>query len=165
MAARDIAISPVILTSGGDERFAPFGICFSLVSTAGRVDVPLQFEGEPATGASALTVITAPFARSMNGISRIERHPFSAQAFLPLSARPMVTFVAPPGEPPRHADQIAAFVVPVGHGIAYRAGTWHSGLMGLEAAVSVASFVRRIGDGTDTEFADLSFKLHLTERI
>jgi ureidoglycolate hydrolase len=165
MAARDIMIDPVTLNENGDDRFARFGICFRLVSTTGRIDVPLQFEGEPVAGTSTLTIIVAPFARSMSGISRIERHPFSVQAFLPLSAQPMVTFVAPPGKPPRHAEQIAAFVVPAGHGVAYRAGTWHCGLMGLEAAVNVATFVRRIGDGSDTEFADLSFNLHLTERI
>jgi ureidoglycolate hydrolase len=158
-------ISPVVLTGDGDNRFAPFGVCFSLLPMTGRVEVPLQFEGEPAAGTSALAIIVAPFARSMRGISRIERHPFSVQAFLPLSPRPMVTFVAPPGEPPRHAEQIAAFVVPAGQGIAYRAGTWHSGFMGLEAAVNVASFVRRIADGSDTEYADLSFNLNVTERI
>jgi ureidoglycolate hydrolase len=158
-------ISPLTLTGGGDGRFAPFGTCFSLAPAAGRINVPLQFEGEPAKGASTLTIIVAPFVRSVSDISRIERHPFSVQAFLPLSAQPAVTFVAPPGEPPRHAEQIAAFVVPTGHGIAYRAGTWHSGLMGLEADVSVASFIRRIGDGSDTEFADLSFNLILAERI
>jgi ureidoglycolate hydrolase len=165
MAARDIAISPIALTGDGDERFAPFGVCFSLASTGGRIAVPLQFEGEPAAGASTLTIITTPFVRGLDGISRIERHPSSVQAFLPLNPQPMVTFVAPPGEPPRDAGQIAAFVVPAGHGIAYRTGTWHSGLMGLEAAVNVVTFVRRIDDGSDTEFADLSFNLLLTERI
>jgi ureidoglycolate hydrolase len=165
MAARDMTISPVTLSGDRDDRFAPFGTCFSLSPTAGRIGIPLQLEGEKAVGASTLTIIVAPFARSMGGISRIERHSFSVQAFLPLSAQPMLTFVAPPGEPPRNAEQIAAFVVPAGHGIAYRAGTWHSGLMGLEADVSVATFIRRIGDGSDTEFADLSFTLKLTERI
>jgi ureidoglycolate hydrolase len=165
MAARDIMISPVTLTGDGDDRFVPFGICFPLVSTTGRIEIPLQFEAEPVAGASTLTIIVAPFAASMRGITRIERHPFSVQAFLPLVAQPVVTFVAPAGEPPRHAEQFAAFVVPAGHGIAYRAGTWHCGLMGLEAAVNVATFVRRIADGSDTEFADLPFNLTLKERI
>ena len=160
-----MTIGPVTLSGGGDDRFAPFGICFSLVPTAGRIGIPLQFEGEKAVGASTLTIIVAPFARNMGGISRIERHPFSVQAFLPLAAQPMVTFVAPPGEPPHRVEQIAAFIVPAGHGIAYRAGTWHSGLMGLEGEVNVATFIRRIDDGSDTEFADLPFNLNLTERI
>lgn len=160
-----MTISPLTLAGDDDDRFAPFGICFRLASTAGRIDVPLQFEGEPVRGTSTLTIIVAPFAGNIGSISRIERHPFSVQAFLPLCAQPMVTFVARPGEPPRHAEQIAAFVVPAGHGIAYRAGTWHSGLMGLEADVSVATFIRRIGDGSDTEFVDLPFKLNLTELI
>ena len=158
-------INPVTLGGDRDDRFVPFGTCFSLVPTAGRINVPLQFEGVKAVGASTLTIIVAPFARSMGGISRIERHPFSVQAFLPLSAQPMVTFVAPPGEPPHDVGQIAAFVVPAGHGLAYRAGTWHSGLMGLEGDVQVATFIRRIDDGSDTEFADLPFNLKLTERV
>jgi ureidoglycolate hydrolase len=158
-------ISPLTLTGHSDVRFDPFGTCFSLAPAAGRISIPLQFEGESAVGASTLTIIVAPFLGSMKGISRVERHPFSVQAFLPLDARPVVTFVALPGEPPRHAEQFAAFVVPAGHGIAYRAGTWHSGLMGLEADVNVATFIRRIDDGSDTEFADLSFNLKLTERI
>ena len=159
-------IKPVTLNGEGDDRFTPFGTCFRLAAAAGRIEVPLQFEGEKAVGASTLTIIVAPFAGYMKGgISRIERHPFSVQAFLPLNAQPVVTFVAPPGEPPRHAGQITAFVVPPGHGIAYRAGTWHSGLMGLEAEVNVATFIRRIADGSDTEFADLPFNLNLTERM
>jgi ureidoglycolate hydrolase len=165
MTARNMTISPVTLSGDRDDRFAPFGTCFSLVPAAGRIGIPLQFEGEKAVGASTLTIIVAPFARSMGGISRIERHPFSVQAFLPLDAQPVVTFVAPPGEPPHQVDQITAFVMPAGHGIAYRAGIWHSGLMGLEGDVNVATFIRRIDDGSDTEFADLPFNLSLTERI
>jgi ureidoglycolate hydrolase len=164
MADSNRMISPLTL-AGDDSRFAPFGNCFSLVPTAGRINVPLQFEGELAKGSSTLAIIVAPCIRSMGVINRIERHPFSVQAFLPLGAQPMVTFVARPGEPPRHAEEITAFVVPAGHGIAYRAGTWHSGLMGLDADVNVATFIRRIGDGSDTEFADLSFDLKLPERI
>jgi ureidoglycolate hydrolase len=165
MTARNMTISPVTLSGDRDDRFAPFGTCFSLVPAAGRIGIPLQFEGEKAVGASTLTIIVAPFARSMGGISRIERHPFSVQAFLPLDAQPVVTFVAPPGEPPHQVDQITAFVLPAGHGIAYRAGIWHSGLMGLEGDVNVATFIRRIDGGSDTEFADLPFNLSLTERI
>ena len=164
MAGRDMTINPVTLNGDGDDRFAPFGTCFRLVPAVGRIEVPLQFEGDKAVGTSTLTIIVAPFVGSMmGGIRRIERHPFSVQAFLPLDAQPVVTFVAPPGEPPHHVEQITAFVVPPGHGIAYRAGTWHSGLMGLEADVNVATFIRRIADGSDTEFAELPFNLDLTE--
>jgi hypothetical protein len=37
--------------------------------------------------------------------------------------------------------------------------------MGFGADTSVATFVRRIGDGSDTEFVDLPFNLHIAERI
>ena len=160
-----MTISPVTLTGDADERFTPFGTCFRLDPAAGRIAVPLQFEGELAEGTSTLTIIVALFVRRIGGIGRIERHPFSVQVFLPLDTRPLVTFVARAGEPPRHAGQVTAFVVPPGHGIAYRAGTWHSGLMGLEGDVNVATFIRRIDNGSDTEFADLPFNLDLTERM
>jgi ureidoglycolate hydrolase len=158
-------IKPVVLAGCGDGRFAPFGTCFALHPTSGRFAVPLEFEGEPVAGTSTLTIITAPFAQGTNGIRRLERHPSSVQVFLPLVARATVTIVAPPGGLPDRPEQLSAFVVPAGHGIAYRTGTWHSGFMGLEADTSVATFIRRIGDGSDTEFLDLPFTLHLADGI
>jgi ureidoglycolate hydrolase len=165
MPAQDVVIKPILLVGYADGRFAPFGTCFTLDPTTGRIAVPLQFEGERVAGTSTLTIITAPFARGTNGIRRLERHPSSVQAFLPMVAGETVTIVAPPGEPPDCAEQLSAFVVPAGHGIAYKTGTWHSGLMGFETDMSVATFIRRIDDGSDTEFLELPFTLHLADRI
>jgi ureidoglycolate hydrolase len=165
MMVQDVLIRPVTLTGADDLRFTPFGACFALQPTSGRFPVPLTFEGESSAGTGTLTIITVPSARGMNGVRRIECHPFSVQAFVPLTSGPVVTIVAPAGKPPTHAEQLSGFVVPAGHGIAYRTGIWHSGLMGFEEDTSVVTFVRRIDEGSDTDFAELSFNLYIAEHI
>lgn len=158
----DIALEPIALTGSNDNRFSPFGICFGLDPRFGRIPIPLQ--GQPTAGSSTLTIITAPSVRSTDFVSRIERHPFSVQAFLPFGARPTVAIVAQSGELPHHPERFTAFIVPPQHGVVYHVGTWHAGFMGLEADETVVTFVRRIDDGSDTEFADLQFNLYLAEQ-
>jgi ureidoglycolate hydrolase len=163
--AHDAVIRSTALAAAGDARFAPFGTCFALAPMPERIPVPLQFEGEPAMGTSTLTIITALSIGSTGSIRRLERHRFSVQAFLPLTSRPVVAIVAPAGGAPSRAEHLSAFVVPVGYGIAYRTGVWHCGLMGLDGDANVASFVRRMDDGSDTEFVDLSFSMRIAESI
>jgi ureidoglycolate hydrolase len=165
MSVKDVALEPIALIGGDDSRFSPFGTCFSLNPAGGRIPVPLGDSGQPTGGSSTLTIIIAPSVRHMKDLRRVERHPFSVQAFLPFGARPTVTIVAPPGEPPQHARQFTAFIVPPGHGITYHVGTWHTGFMGLEGNEAVATFVHRLDDGSDTEFAQLPFNLHVAEQI
>jgi ureidoglycolate hydrolase len=165
MVTRDVALQPIKLTGHDDSRFAPFGTCFSLNPSGGRIPVPLGSEARTTAASSTLTIITAPAVQKERDLNRIERHPFSVQAFLPFGAQAVVTIVAVPGAPPSRPEQFTAFIVPPRHGIAYHVGTWHTGLMGLEGDETVATFVRRLEDGRDTEFADLAFNLHLAERM
>jgi ureidoglycolate hydrolase len=157
------ALRPALLAGAGDVLFAPFGVCFGLAPDPGRIPVPLEFDGETVAGRAALTIITAPSARRLGHIGRLERHPFSVQAFIPLALKPVAAILAPAGDPPRRTDQLTAFIVPPGHGIAYRTGVWHCGLMGIEDDVPVASFVRRLADGSDTEIAELPFCVRIEE--
>jgi ureidoglycolate hydrolase len=163
MTNTDVPLKSVPLADVGDARLAPFGACFRLTPDPDRVRVPLDFDGQKAAGAATLTIITAPSARRAGAIGRLERHPLSVQAFIPLAWKPVVTILAPAGVRPRRADQLTAFIVPTGHGIAYRPGVWHCGLMGFEGDVPVASFVHRMADGSDTEVVDLSFRVRIAE--
>jgi ureidoglycolate hydrolase len=165
MATEDGKLQPIKLTGPDDSRFAPFGNCFSLDPSEGRIPVPLGGEALISAGSSTLTIITAPAVDQQRDLSQIERHPFSVQAFLPLGTRPVVTIVAPAGERPSRREQFTAFIVPPRHGIAYHIGTWHTGLMGLNGDEPAATFVRRLEDGSDTELIDLAFKLNLAEQI
>lgn len=59
-----------------------------------------------------------PFA-----IERMERHPKSSQAFMPLSGRPFLLVVAPAGA--FDAAAIEAFVAAPDQGVNLRKGVWH----------------------------------------
>jgi ureidoglycolate hydrolase len=163
MSAREVSLRLVCLASVDDGRFAPFGANFATTPVPNRVPVPLRFDGEATDGESTITVIRVPAAASVGSIQRVERHPLSVQAFIPLGGQPLVVLVAPAGAPPAHPDQLTAFRIPAGHGVAYRTGIWHAGLMGADDDTFAATFVRRMEDASDTEFALLPFIARIAE--
>jgi ureidoglycolate lyase len=61
----------------------------------------------------------------------MERHPLASQAFFPMSERPFLVVVAPPGPPPAPGD-LRAFVTNGRQGVNYRRGVWHHPLMVLD---------------------------------
>ncbi|MBI2310899.1 MAG: ureidoglycolate lyase [Betaproteobacteria bacterium] len=54
----------------------------------------------------------------------VERHPWSSQAFLPLSDNPFVVVVAPPGDIVS-AEELEAFVTNGRQGVNYHRMVWH----------------------------------------
>jgi ureidoglycolate lyase len=81
-------------------------------------------------------------------IRLLERHPLSSQAFFPLSPRPYLVVVAPPGDLDENAIRI--FRAQPGQGVNYRAGTWHHFCLALEAE-SDFLVVDRIGKGENCD--------------
>ncbi|AXC48429.1 hypothetical protein DRW48_00795 [Paracoccus suum] len=89
-------------------------------------------------------------------LSRVERHPYAAQAFLPLDVgRYLVTVfpAAPDGGPERRAAK--SFVVPGNRGVIYRQGIWHAGISVLDDPGSFAVLMWR-GAPDDDQFADIA---------
>lgn len=62
----------------------------------------------------------------------LERHPLGSQAFWPLSGRPYVVVVAPPGPQPDESA-ISAFLADGHQAIQYNRGTWHHYQISLDA--------------------------------
>jgi ureidoglycolate lyase len=93
-------------------------------------------------------------------IRLLERHPLSSQAFFPLSPRPYLVVVAPPGDLDEEA--IRVFLAQPGQGVNYRAGTWHHFCLALEAE-SDFLVVDRIGTGPNCDELELkkSFEIVL----
>ncbi|TDA86513.1 ureidoglycolate lyase, partial [Halomonas marinisediminis] len=60
----------------------------------------------------------------------MERHPLGSQAFYPLSPRPYLVVVAPPGD--FDADKVKAFLAQPGQGVNYHKGVWHHFCLALE---------------------------------
>ncbi len=83
----------------------------------------------------------------------MERHPIASQAFMPLSGRPYLVVVAPPGD--LDPEAIRAFLAGPGQGVNYARGTWHHYSLALDA-VSDFLVIDRGGPGDnldEVEFA------------
>jgi len=63
-------------------------------------------------------------------IALMEYHPKSSQAFIPLSGRPYLVVVAPPGD--FDAGAMRVFLASGSQGVNYHAGTWHHFSLALE---------------------------------
>ncbi|ARP79960.1 hypothetical protein CAL12_03380 [Bordetella genomosp. 8] len=156
MALRHIVVRP----EAGDIQLEPYGVVFPVTPGDERIPVPLGTDIS-ARGAFTATVIRARAWRAASPLNGLERHPYSVQAFVPLGASRLVVVAAPPGPAPSRLDQLAAIHVPAGWGIAYHPGVWHTGLMGDGMEAALVSMVRRLPDGSDTEFATLPFQIEL----
>jgi ureidoglycolate lyase len=79
----------------------------------------------------------------------MERHPLASQTFVPMSGRPWLVVVAPPGEPPAVQD-LRVFLARGDQGVNYRAGVWHHPLLALDA-VSDFVVIDRSGAGQNCD--------------
>ncbi|WP_440995895.1 ureidoglycolate lyase [Arhodomonas sp. SL1] len=92
-------------------------------------------------------------------VRMLERHPLGSQAFMPLSGRPYLVVVAPPGEV-IDTSEVRAFRAGGDQGVNYHAGVWHHPLLALEAA-SDFLVVDRGGPGDNCDERDLPEPLTL----
>lgn len=131
-------------------RLVPVGLSQGAFSPYGTVlhrGDPVQVNDGFATRTDALTDLACsdPSARlclslfdvgvrpSRIVISELERHPHSAQVFLPVSpCRALVVVAGTTAEGEIDLDSIAAFVAEPGDGILYAPGVWHLGLTSLD---------------------------------
>ncbi len=95
-------------------------------------------------------------------IETLERHPYSAQVFVPLDVASYVVVVAAAGEDGTpDAGSAQAFLAPGNLGIVYAPGVWHAGAAVLEQAGSFAVLMWRNDTGDDEEFAPLAQPLEI----
>ena len=141
------------------ERFAPFG---AVVAAAGLAGIPvnegrgLRFNTQLAlahyTRATAPTLALYRLEPSAFPVSvgMLERHPLSAQLFLPLHAGRYLIAVAPalPAGGP-DAGAALAFIAEAGQGVLYRLGVWHAPLIALDAASDFAMMMYEDGGPED----------------
>ena len=83
----------------------------------------------------------------------VERHPLGSQAFVPLSGRPYLVAVAPPGD--FDPARLVVFLAHSGQGVNYAKGTWHHYLLPLEAE-SDFLVIDREGPGENLDELDLA---------
>jgi ureidoglycolate lyase len=151
-------LTPEPLTA---EGFAPFGSVIEASDEAVKLDInqghAIRYdalaEADVADGGGA-AVISLFRARPLAElVLRVfERHPLSSQTFVPLSGKPYLVAVAPPGafDPAR----IRLFRAEPRQGVHYRKGVWHHFLLVLDESDFLV--VDRAGPGDNCEEVELA---------
>ncbi|HEX8239533.1 MAG TPA: ureidoglycolate lyase [Allosphingosinicella sp.] len=119
------------------EAFAPFGSVIEASDQAVKLEInqghAVRYdrlaEIDITDGKGAISLFRArPLAELV--LKAFERHPLGSQTFVPLSGRPYLVAVAPPGsfDPAR----IRLFRAGPNQGVHYRKGVWHHFLLVLD---------------------------------
>jgi ureidoglycolate lyase len=150
-----IRLQPLALTAAA---FAPYGSVVALATGGAVVNggsstrheavsaLDLQREG----GRAVVAVYDAQARRFPFEAQVLERHGLSDQIFLPLGgARRCVLLVAPYQLAQPRAQDCMAFVTDGSQGVRIAAGTWHHGLLALDAGPWAV--LERRADAVDCE--------------
>jgi ureidoglycolate lyase len=136
------------------EAFAPYGEVLTPPTDPGRAYFEAALtSARPHARPSLSLSHRAPLERPALESDLLERHEFSSQSFVPLDVSRWLIVVCPhtaAGGP--DVAKAVAFVAGPGHGVTYRANTWHHGLTVLDRAARFAIFMWRDGGPTDEEF-------------
>jgi ureidoglycolate lyase len=141
--------------------FAPFGTVVAWPGGDGRainagssrradLDDALQLVAQD--GAPRLAIYRAEARTFPFTAKQLERHKLGSQTFIPLGAARFVILVAPAGAKPQ-ADSLRAFVTDGRQGVSLAPGTWHHGLLALDAADFAV--IERAAPEEDCELATL----------
>ena len=135
------------------EAFAPFGDLIAAGDAFVRTNSVARVDNRRPYARANLATVRLDATPLPATISRLEKHAFSTQAFIPLDVGRYVVIVAPDlGGTPDRAAAIG-FTVPQGIGISYHAGTWHAGMMVLDRPGALAMLVHEDGSADDCTFA------------
>lgn len=136
--------------------FAPFGEVITSPDTLPNIDASRALDNRRDGASTTLyTTIVAPVTLPLT-LTRMERHRYSSQTFLPLDASRYLVCVAPHGSNGQpDPDALLAFLVPAGTGITYRADVWHHPMTALDREARFAVLMWRDGGADDEEFIDL----------
>ncbi len=137
--------------------FAPYGSIIECEDTAERQYHPEAFEHEhgvanPSLWLRRLTIKTLlPLT-----IECLERHPYSAQAFIPsknFSHLVVVCDATTDGLP--DLQTLHAFIAGYGQGVCYRRNVWHHGFTLLDEVAEVVVVMSQTGRDDDDIFVSL----------
>src|SRR5919108_5859303 len=146
------------------EAFAPFGDVLQAPPDAGRIYYDKSLGNGRARATPSLSVVLVnPLASLPLEATRMERHEFSSQSFIPLDVGRWLVIVAPhamTGGP--DAEKARAFLAGPGQGITYGMNVWHHPLTVLDRRARFTVFMWLEGRKTDEEFVSLAKPLTVT---
>jgi ureidoglycolate lyase len=139
------------------EAFKQFGSVFEAPAAPGRSAPVADLNNGREQATPTLTVsLGLPVVLPVR-ITRLERHPFSTQTFIPLDLSRYLVVVAPArsGGNPAAAES-RAFVGTRHQGCSYAMGLWHAAFTLLDRSGSYAALLWTDGTVCDEVFFDLS---------
>ena len=138
------------------HAFAAFGDLLAAPDPGPRQDHATPIENLRKDARANLALIRSEPFGGLMPLTRLERHPHSNQAFLPLAVEDYLVVVAPDRGGRPDESGLRAFRVPGRAGINYRAGAWHAHLMTLAAPGTFAMLVHEDGTAEDCVFAEIA---------
>jgi ureidoglycolate lyase len=151
------------LTPLTEAAIAPFGTIIQPPADPGDRNFYTALLGSQRTGmtprlhVNLVSPSTLPYA-----IDTLERHPYSAQIFIPLDVARYVVVVAPYGlDGGPDITRVQGFLAPGNVGIAYRQSVWHAGASVLDRAGSFSVLMWRNDSPDDEEFVSLAQPVEL----
>ncbi|CDZ64928.1 ureidoglycolate lyase [Neorhizobium galegae] len=138
------------------EAFRPFGTVCDVSDLSGLLPLPSAYEAIGAAVKPVLQVVKVESVPRQLTITRLEKHPYSAQTFLPLNMSPSLIVVCETGadgEP--NLTTLKAFVAQPTQIVTYNRGVLHHRLTPLKASADFAMTMMSSADG-DTVLYDLS---------
>jgi ureidoglycolate lyase len=147
------------------EAFAPFGDVLVAPQAPGRAyfEQALGNLRGAAAHPSLSFINRAPIAGLPLQITKMERHEFSSQTFVPLEVSRWLVVVAPhSGNGMPDVERAQAFVASSAHGITFKPNTWHYSLTVVDKPARMAVFMWCDGTKGDEQFVDVP---HFTVRI
>lgn len=138
------------------EAFAQFGDVLVVPMVNGRHDADASLLSTRPLARPRLTLSHRDPVPLPLRVTRMERHAFSSQTFLPLGPARFLVLVAPhaPGGGP-DMGQAKAFLAGPGQGVTYRADVWHHPMAVLDSPARFAVLIWQDGGADDEEFVDV----------
>lgn len=169
-------LTPLAVEPLSAAAFAPFGEVIEVRPGPQRGEAinagtSRRHEAAPAldlqrAGARAVLAVYQAAAMALPLQAReLERHRLSEQVFLPLGAARRCVLLVAPAEGPPATEQLRAFVSDGRQGVRIRAGTWHHGLISLDAGPWAVLERRALDDTVDCEVLALAHAVMLTLRV
>jgi ureidoglycolate lyase len=132
------------------ESFAPFGEVLGPSATAAA------FAAAPPARPTLRVSDDLPLVHLPLRVTRMERHPWSAQSFIPMTdARFLVVVAEPAADGTPDPARLAAFIAQ-GAALCYRPNLWHHGMSVLDAGARFVVLMATAGRPDDDIFADLA---------
>jgi ureidoglycolate lyase len=151
-------VTPIPLTA---EAFAPFGDVIEASARAERIAINYGYTTRfndlaridvTDGGGHAIVSLFRAIPLDPPLLKIVERHPLGSQAFVPLSGRPYLVAVAPPGD--FDPGKLIVFRGAAGQGVNYAKGVWHHFLLALEGE-SDFLVIDRAGPGDNLDEIEL----------